>query len=153
MKILSSGLIHLFFLICLFGLLWFNDVGFSFWVFQIIYYLFALLVLMLGLSWLTSALNVFVKDVGQIVSIFLQFGFWATPIFWNVNQIPEMYRFYFQLNPMHYIVEGYRDAFIFHVPFWEKWEAGLFFWCVNITILLVGVVTFKRLRPHFADVL
>ena len=52
----------------------------AYWV-QIIYYLFAVSVLLLGLSWLTSSIVVFFKDIGQMVAMFIQFGFWLTPIF------------------------------------------------------------------------
>ena len=106
-----------------------------------------------GLSLLTSSLMVFLKDVGQLVGMALQFGFWGTPIFWSLDMIPEAYQIIFKMNPLYYIVEGYRMSFISHEWFWERGFTNLGFWLVTAAILLLGIVVFKKLRPHFADVL
>ena len=111
------------------------------------------MVLLLGLSWITSSLQVFVKDVVQVINVILQFGFWFTPIVWDFNLVPQHYEWFFRLNPMFYIVEGYRKSFIYGEPFWGDLEFALYYWVVTLAILLVGVLLFKRLRPHFADVL
>jgi lipopolysaccharide transport system permease protein/teichoic acid transport system permease protein len=152
-KTLSSCIIHFIFIGLLIILMLFNGLHFSIWWFQVCYYTFALIVLIMGLTWATSSLNVFLKDVSQLVAIVIQFGFWGTPIFWNIKMIPEKYHILIKLNPMYYIVEGYRDSFIYHTPFWIHWELSLYFWSVTIFTLLLGIITFKKLRPHFSDVL
>jgi ABC-type polysaccharide/polyol phosphate export permease len=82
-KILSALFIHLFFIGILF--LFFLLYGYKpKWSnLQLIYYLFAMMVLITGLSWITSSLIIFVRDVGQVVTMVLQFGFWMTPILWK----------------------------------------------------------------------
>ena len=67
--------------------------------------------------------------------------------------IPEEYSFIFKLNPMYYITEGYRQSFIYHHWFWEMGYLNLWFWLVTALLFVVGVVVFKKMRPHFADVL
>jgi lipopolysaccharide transport system permease protein/teichoic acid transport system permease protein len=129
--------------------------GYSFdihWL-QAFYYLGAMVVLILGLSYITSAVVIFFKDVGQIVAMFLQFGFWMTPIFWNIGMIPDRFHWLLKLNPLMYIIEGYRDSLINHVWFWEKPMMGLYFWVVALGLLALGFSTFRKLKPHFADVL
>lgn len=152
-KMLSSSIIHFIFLMFLTILLLSNDLYFSIWWLQVFYYTFALVVLILGLSWLTSSLNVFIKDVAQAIGIILQFGFWGTPIFWNIDMVPEKYRLFIKLNPMFYITEGYRDSLIYQTPFWHNWKLSLYYWSITLFVLLIGIATFKKLRPHFADVL
>ena len=152
-KLLSSSITHCFLLIIGMVVLLSNGISFSFYWFQGIYYFFASLVLLLGLSWITSSIQVFHKDISQIVTTVLQVGFWATPIFWDFSMVPEKYQFLFKLNPMFYIVEGYRRSFIYHAPFWEARDIGLYFWITTLTILILGIVTFKKLKPNFADVL
>ena len=151
-KIISALIIHLFFV----GLtmLMFTLYGYRpTWCYlQVIYYTFACSVLLLGLSWLTSSLVVFLRDLGQIVAMCLQFGFWLTPIFWSVNMLPPRYLWVAQINPMYYIVRGYRDTFITGTPFWEHGSQTIYFWCLTSAILLIGAQVFRRLRPHFADV-
>jgi len=97
---------------------------------------------------------VFMKDFGQIVSIILQVGMWATPILWPYTIVPQKYRFILNLNPMYYVVEGYRDAFTCNgVWFWEKGFQTLYFWLLTAIVLVVGASVFKRMKNHFADVL
>lgn len=152
-KILSALVIHLFFIGIIFG--FFKVYGYeaSLYNLQVIYYLFAMIVLLLGLCWLTSALAVFLKDVEHIIGVFLQFGFWMTPIFWSINMLPARYHFYLKLNPIYYLVQGFRDAFIHKIWFWERMSYTLYFWGVTVVIFVGGAVVFRKLKPHFADVL
>ncbi len=152
-KILSALFIHLFFVAFMF--IMFSIYGYkpSIYNLQIIYYLFATIVLALGLSWITSSLIIFLRDIGQVVGMLLQFGFWLTPIFWSFKMIPEAYHFIFKLNPVYYIVEGYRNSLIHNIWFWEYPNLGLYFWSETIVIFIIGALLFRRLRPHFADVI
>lgn len=152
-KIASSAVTHVVFLMLLLGLIIFQGLDVSFWFFQFLYYLFAMCVLALGISWLASSLNVFVRDVGQIVGVVIQVGFWATPIFWDIAIMPERIQFYLKLNPMFYIVQGYRESFIFFVPFWAHPWLTIYFWSVALGIFILGAMTFQMLKPQFADVL
>ncbi len=152
-KILSALVVHLFFTVFLFVMFAFYGYMPHLYTLQVLYYLFAAIILILGLSWITSSLIVFLKDVGQIVIIFLQFGFWLTPIFWNITIMPERYRSLIKLNPAYYITEGYRDSLINNVWFWERSGLTVYFWSVTGIIFVFGALLFRRLKPHFADVL
>jgi ABC-type polysaccharide/polyol phosphate export permease len=87
------------------------------------------------------------------VNILLQFGMWITPIMWDYHLFGESMLKYLKLNPFFYISEGYRDSMLNHVWFWEKPVLTLYFWLVALLIFAIGTALFKRLRPHFADVL
>ena len=152
-KVTASLVTHGVFVLVLLFLIVFQGLPFSFYFFQALYYLLCLVILALGLGWAVAALNVFLRDVGQIVSVILQMGFWATPIFWDISIMPEGWKGVFELNPMYYVVQGYRDSFIGFVPFWERpWE-GLWFWSVAAAVFIAGAMIFKKLKPQFADVL
>jgi ABC-type polysaccharide/polyol phosphate export permease len=152
-KISTVLTIHVFFLIFL--IFMFLSYGYlpNLYMLQVIYYLFASICLVLGLSLLTSAFAVFTRDVAQFIAMSLQFGFWITPVFWSISLIPLKYQIFLKLNPVFYIIEGYRDCFINHQWFWEKPLVTLYFWGVTIICLVAGILIFKKLRPHFADVL
>lgn len=152
-KIFSALFIHLFFICFIFLMFYFYDYKPTVYGFQVIYYLTCSIILVLGLSWITSSLNIFIKDIGQIVAMLLQFGFWLTPIFWSLNIMPEKYHLFIKLNPMFYIVEGYRNTFIYHKWFWEDLSLTMYFWSVCLIVLISGAFIFKKLKPHFADVL
>lgn len=120
---------------------------------QLPFYTFMMLLLVLGISWLLSSLRVFTKDISQIVGVVLQLGFWVTPIFWSIDRVPEKYLYVLKLNPMVYIVEGYRNSFINEVWFWETYKYTPYFLTITISFLIIGAVVFRKLRPHFGDVL
>ncbi len=152
-KIVSALYIHVFFVAVLFLLFIFYGYYPNLYNFQIFYYVIATILLVLGLSLITSCLVVFLKDIGQIVGITLQFGFWLSPIFWSIRMIPEKFHILIYLNPMFYIVEGYRNTFVYHRWFWEFPYMTLYYWLFTILVLVTGVYLFKKLRPHFADML
>lgn len=152
-KLLSALVVHLFFVLVIFAVFAAYNIYPGLHALQVIYYGFSAIILLLGLTWLTSALMVFLRDVGQVVAMFMQFGFWLTPIFWSMERVPEKYRIYLKLNPIYYITEGYRDSFVHHIWFWEHPVYTGYYWLFTGVVFVLGAVVFARLRPHFADVL
>jgi lipopolysaccharide transport system permease protein/teichoic acid transport system permease protein len=152
-KVVSCLITHSVFLMVLIGLIIFHKMPFSFYYLQFLYYLFCMSILALGISYIVSALNVFIRDIGQIVAVLLQMGFWATPIFWDIQMMPPKIQAIFNYNPMFYIVQGYRDSFIYFLPFWQRPYQVLYFWLLAMAIFVIGALIFKKLKPQFPDVL
>ena len=152
-RIAAALVTHFVFLVLLVGLLIFQHIPFTFYCIQFFYYSLCLCIFVLGLSWMVSALNVFVRDVAHIVSVIVQVGFWVTPIFWDLHIMPPKAQMVLKLNPMYYIVQGYRDSFIYGVGFWQHPYQTLYFWTLCGAALWVGAYTFQQLKPQFADVL
>lgn len=149
----SSFLIHLGLVLFLVIALLLNGFWPTLYWLQLPFYMALTILFAMGLSWLTCAIRVFVKDVGSFIGVLLQIGFWATPIFWTLDLVPEKYHYLIKLNPAYYIVDGYRDSFISQVWFWEKLTWSVYYLAITGVILILGALVFKRLRPHFADVL
>jgi lipopolysaccharide transport system permease protein/teichoic acid transport system permease protein len=152
-KILSSLVPHLALLAVAIIVCWFHGLAPDVYTLQLVYYLASMFFLLLGLGWITSSTSIFVEDVSNVVTILVQFGFWFTPIIWNIARVPGKYRWIVKLNPMCYIVNGYRDSLIYKVPFWSKPNETLYFWLFTFAVLLIGVVVFRRLKPHFGEVI
>lgn len=152
-KILSSLWIHLFFIVVL--LVIYGIFGFFPGVIaiQLLYYSICMIALVLALSYLTSAIAVFFKDTLQIVGIATQIGTWVTPILWNIDtiELSSVIITIFKLNPMYYIVQGYRTTLIYGQGFWEHRILTLYFWVVTIIIFVIAWIMYRRLKPHFAD--
>lgn len=156
-KIISSLFVHVFFII--FTLVFFSFFGYfpTLYSLQIIYYSLCMFLLILGLSYATSAIVIFFRDLSQIINIILQVGVWATPIMWNIDALEKTVSpvliLILKLNPMYYVVAGYRDSLIGGVGFWEHPYQTLYFWLWVVFAFLIGISIFKRLKTHFADVL
>ncbi len=155
-KLISCLLVHGFFLlIMLIMALCFGKLPMVTWI-QILYYSFAASMLALAFGYLTSAIHVFFKDMAQIVSICLQFGMWLSPIMYQETMFSADYPWIvtvLKLNPFYYIVAGYRDSILTGNWFWERPTLTVYFWVVTLVIGFAGLKVFKRLRPHFSDVL
>lgn len=152
-KILSSFVAHTVFLLMLMGLILFQGMEFSLFFLQFLYYLACLAVFSLGLGWALAALNVFIRDTAQVVSVIIQVGFWATPVLWDINMMTARMQKMLKLNPVYYIVQGYRESFFTFVPFWQHPWYTLYFWGVTAVVVCCGALIFRSLKPQFADVL
>ena len=155
-KLISALFTHAFFVV--FMLVVFAVMGFypDLYVLQVVYYSFCMVTFTAGLIYATSAVTVFFRDMKEVVAILLQIGMWVTPIMWNFESmqgIPKWAVVLLKLNPMYYIVSGYRDALINKTAFWEHPGLTLWFWGITLFTLWAGTTVFKRLRVHFADVL
>jgi lipopolysaccharide transport system permease protein/teichoic acid transport system permease protein len=152
-QVISALIIHLFFVfLLLFIYIIYGKFPTIYWL-QLPYYLLATIILVLSIGWFTSSVVIFFRDLVQIINVILQFGFWLTPIFWSTRMIPERFHFLLKLNPFYYIIQGYRDSLIYNVWFWQRWKWAVFFWSLVGLIFIFGAMVFRRLRPHFGDVL
>jgi lipopolysaccharide transport system permease protein/teichoic acid transport system permease protein len=152
-RLLSNLPVHLFLVIVIIAIFWARGYPPTWFTFQVLYYLAALLALGLGWTLLMSAMVPFLKDIGQIVQVILQMAFWITPLIWHVEGASDHDKTLAYLNPLCYIVQGYRESLVYHVGFWRHWQVGAYYWSVTLLMLIVGALVFSRLRAHFADVL
>lgn len=155
-KIISALFVHCFFV--LFTIILYAAYGKfpDVYYFQLIYYSICVFILVLGLSYATSAIVIFFRDLTQIINIALQVGIWLTPIMWIAEtslQGHETLQKILKLNPLYYVVSGYRDTFLMKSWFFEHAGWTVYFWGFTILCFLFGSWVFKRLRIHFADVL
>lgn len=152
-KILASLFVHVFFIVFIFVVYALYGVWPSISNIQVLYYLFCTISFLMALSYLISSLAVFVKDIGNIVNVVLQIGFWATPIVWDPGTISNDVIKVLKLNPLYYICIGYRDAFMDTGWFFNKPVLTLYFWVFTFIVFIIGVFVFQRTKSHFADVL
>ena len=152
-KTISATFIHAFFVLVLLIVAAVYGYYPSVYTLQIIYYSGCLFVFVLALSYTTCAVAVLFKDITQIINIILQVGIWATPIMWNLEAVPGTWQVIFKLNPLVYIVNGYRDAIYGKQWFFQDFFSMMYFFVSTAVLFGIGVLVFKRLKVHFADVL
>ena len=155
-KLVTATFVHLSLL--LFTLIIFAGTGHfpDIYMLQIPYYIFALWVFSVACVFATSAVVLFFRDLGQLVNIFMQVFIWITPIMWQDEAVAVNHPVLIsiiRLNPMCYIVKGYRDALINHVWIWDNMGMTIYFWVVTILLFIIGSSIFVRLKPHFSDVI
>jgi ABC-type polysaccharide/polyol phosphate export permease len=149
--VLSGIVNHFLFFIAVCAILFLHRIFPNLYWFQLLYYLFALSMFLLGIGWFVSAVGVFFPDLRNIVSLLGRIIFYFSPVIWDYNLIPEKLQFWVKLNPMFYIVMGYRESLFYSIPFWEHLYQTYYFWGWTLVMWVLGIITFRRLRPHIAD--
>ena len=136
-KIIAATFIHVFFACVLLIIAACYGYYPSVYTIQMVYYSFCLFIFVLGVCYSTCAIMVFFKDIGQIISIILQIGMWATPILWDVNGLSPNIQMIVKINPLVYIVNGYRSAIFEKTWFFEDFYSTMYFWIVTVVVLVL----------------
>lgn len=108
------------------------------------------LALVMGVSFIFAASNVFYRDVENMLGVLLTIWMYLTPIFYPPEMIPPKVRFLFGLNPMVGIINSYRNSILYGAPI--PWASFGFSIAISITLLITGVFLFKKMSKSFADV-
>ncbi len=133
--------------------LWLHPLGLAVLVLPL--YLLLLGLLSLGLSWIAAGLHVYIRDTAQVLAVVLTAWFWLTPIFlfedMFVSRFDGRLSLLLKLNPLVYVVRGYRDSILANqFPAWQDLAILSVF---ALAAFLVGGLFFRYSKRGFADVL
>jgi lipopolysaccharide transport system permease protein len=104
-----------------------------------------------GLSWLLASLGVFVRDVGQAVILAVQVLFFATPIFYPIERVPQRFRRVLELNPLTHAIEDVRQVLMHDgSPNWHWWLVST---GAAAVLAVLGYAFFMKSKRAFADVI
>lgn len=152
-KLCSSFINHLFFMVILFYALLAYGYLPAWSYMQIIYYIGCLLVFTLAVGRITAILNVLFRDVSNLVSVVLQFGVWTIPVLWKTEMFHSQIINMLKLNPLFYVVEGYRNALLYGNGLGSQGAYSIYFWAITGLLLWVGKVLLAKLQGQFSDLL
>ena len=106
-------------------------------------------ILLTGISLFVSSITVYFRDLQHFIGIALQLLFYATPIVYATNIIPESYQWILRLNPMTFIIDGYRSIFYYQQqPDFISLGITLL---VSLILCVVGYLLFSKLQKRFAE--
>lgn len=152
-KIVSTFFVHVFFIMVTCVLYYSFGRPLDIHAIQMLYYTTCTFFLSISICYATASIIIFFRDLGQLINILLQFGLWLTPIMWPDKMVGVSNLWILKLNPMYYIVEGYRDSLIRGIWFWEKPVQTAYFFACVIILSVISRSIYIKLKPHFADVL
>ena len=150
-KVISAAIIHMGFILFIVVINLVYKRMPTLYYLQMLYYFLCVFCLSASLGWLLSAINLFLRDVANLVALVLQVGFWMTPLFWSPEGMSPVVQFLLKFNPMYYVCVGYRESVISNVGFWHHPLLTVYFWAVVILIFCFGTTVFRRLRAQFVD--
>lgn len=145
----SEGINFMIATVIILAFLIFGGVGLTFnalWYFVILILQF---IVSIGVALLLSAITVYFRDLQHILGILIQLLFYATPIVYSMEQVPANFKWIMALNPMTYLITGYRD--IFYNQKAPDFKGLLCAFVIGIVLCVVGMFTFKKLQKKFAE--
>jgi len=105
----------------------------------------------IGVGWIVSSLQVYLRDTVQVLAVVMMLWFWVTPIMISEDRIPPQVRFLVALNPLRWIVRAYRDRLL--SPNWPHWQEFAVLTAYSVGVFVLGGLFFRHLKRGFADVL
>lgn len=121
---------------------------------QLPFYMLLLFIFFTIWSLFASLLSSMSKDFGNLVKSMVTAVFWLSGILWNPDAITiEWVRKILMVNPVTFLINGFRNCFINQVWFFEQPKRLLYFAIVTVLMLILAVWTYKRLRKEIPDVL
>lgn len=126
--------------------------------FQIIYYAFCAFMLVESISLILSVLTMLWRDVKKLVTSLMRMLMYFSPIIWECHfgsHVPfhHILNYIMKLNPVYYIVTGYRDSIFYSKGFWQHPALTLYFWIVVLILFTIGCMLMHKFKKKFIDLI
>lgn len=149
-SVVGAGLVN-FAISCIIILIFclFSGIGFSINLLWLPAIAIVQCMLSLGMLFILSAINVYVRDIEYLVQFIMNLVFYATPIIYNVSIFPAKFRWVLYLNPLAHLIDAYRAIFYYKTMpnLVSLGIVGL----VSFVVLVLGYLVFKRMEKGFAE--
>ncbi|MEF2292947.1 ABC transporter permease [Virgibacillus dokdonensis] len=159
-RILSNSFQFFIMMTILFVIVFSYGVEPTLYMFQIIYYLICLFVFLFSFSLLSSTISTLIRDYQTALQSLMRMLLYLSPILWNTSKItsflPEKGPFIesiLKLNPLFYILEGFRDSILGRAWFFEDLVYMGYFWSLILCLLYFGAKIHIKFRRNFMDYL
>ena len=135
----------------------FTVIGFGgsvslYWI-QYLYYFVCMIAFLFSFGILNATLTVLVRDYHIFLQSVLRLLFYVSGPIWDIQNrnLPEWLVKILRINPVYYIIEGFRDTFLNRAWFWEKTTYGLIFWGMVMILVILGTHLHMKFRAKFVD--
>ena len=135
--------------IIIFAFVLFSGLGITKYVLLYPIVFLAQYLLLIAISFIVSSICVYIRDLQHFIGIFLQLLFYATPIVYAADTIPENFKWIVNINPMTYVINGYRD--IFYNQTMPNINSLLILIGIVLVAIIIGYLIFNKLQKGFAE--
>ena len=105
----------------------------------------------IGIGLFFGVINIFIRDIGQMMAIILHFWFWLTPVIYSVDMLPESYQFIIAFNPITGIVMSFQSILAFNTA--PNLDLLIYPSITGVIMMFLAFFTFKKATYEMADVL
>ncbi len=130
-----------------------NKINPGIYLLQLPYYVFALLAFLFSMTLLCSTISVMIRDFQTAINSMIRMLFFLTPIVWNASRLDPQLLNILKLNPIYYLIDGFRNTILFKTWFFEDLGLTFYFWSITLLILFIGSYMHIKFRDKFVDYL
>ena len=149
-SVVTSGMVNfLITSVVMFAFLIFGGVGLTPYAFFFPIIFLLQYLIMLAITFILSAVTVYVRDLEHLVGLTLMVLFYATPIVYTMDSIPANLSWILNLNPMTHVITAYRD--ILYYQQMPNWGSIAILFGIALIVFIAGYYIFKKLERNFAE--
>ena len=124
--------------------------------FQYIYYFICMIAFLYAFGILNATITILVRDYHIMLQSIMRLLFYLSGTIWDFSTMAQFKSLQWlikilELNPLYYIINGFRDSFLSRTWFWEKGTQTLFFWLLIGVVLTIGSHLHMKFRARFVD--
>ncbi|MBO5068761.1 MAG: ABC transporter permease [Roseburia sp.] len=120
---------------------------------NLIYYFVYCMCFLIGLGLITSVLTMVARDFYKLMNSLIRLLFYVTPILWVMDKMPDIYQQIMQFNPIFYVVNGFRESILYHLPFYHQMDMVLIMWGINVVLFFAGCALQSKFKNKFIDLM
>ncbi len=117
------------------------------------YYMLCGAVFLIGFALAASAINAVFRDFQKMLGPVIRLLMYVSSVVWPIDRLSDKMRFILKLNPLTYIIEGYRDCLLYHDGLFLHWRRTGLFWACTLLLWIIGARLHYRLRKQFIDLI
>ncbi len=118
---------------------------------NLLYYIFYAVVTFTALGMVTSVLSMVAIDFQKLLTSLIRLLFYLTPILWSIEKLPLWVQYVLKCNPCLYIVDGFRDSLLYKTPFYLHHYRMMFFWLIDLALIVLGCNLQVKYKDQFLD--
>lgn len=125
-----------------------------YWI-QYIYYFICMIAFLFALGIFNATISTMIRDYQLLLQSTMRFAMYVSGTFWDIQNrnLPENLVKVLKLNPLFYLMEGFRDTFLSRQWFWEKGTYSMIFWGITLIVLIMGSHIHLKFRNRFIDMI
>lgn len=122
---------------------------------ELLYYCISAALFATSLAMVTSVLNMLARDTRKLILACMRLLLYLTPVLWPLSKASGFpwVAAIMKINPIYYIVCGYRDCLIYHRGFSAYWKQGLCFWVITLVLFSIGSWMMYKFKHKFIDLI
>lgn len=126
--------------------------GVSVYWLEMIYYFVAMVLFLYAFSIFNAIISIIIRDYYLVLQSLLRVLFYTTGVVWNLSDLlPGWAVQIFKLNPLMYIISGFRNALFYEEPLWSDSTYTLYFWLVTGLVLFLGTMFYEKFKNRLLD--